>query len=100
MSHPVRRPRKTRSQWQAIITEFNQSHLPARTFCSDQDLAYGTFAKWRQRFAKPAQKKAEPVRLIELIQPASPKPEAKAKAKDWQVELELGNGMTLRLRTA
>jgi len=33
--------------------------------------------------------------LIELIQPASPKPEAEY----WQVELELGNGMTLRLRT-
>jgi len=33
MNHLVRRPRKTRSQWQAIITEFNQSHLPARIFC-------------------------------------------------------------------
>ncbi len=96
MSLPVRRPRKTRSQWQAIITEFNQSHLPARIFCSDHDLAYGTFAKWRQRFARPPQKKAEPSRLIELTQPVSPKPEA----EDWQVELELGNGMTLRLRTA
>jgi len=94
-NHPTRRPRKTRSQWQAIIDEFNQSHLPARIFCSDHDLAYGTFAKWRQRFAEPAQKKAEPARLIELIQPVSAKPEADY----WQVELELGNGMTLRLRT-
>lgn len=94
MSLPVRRPRKTRSQWQAIITEFNQSHLPARIFCSDHDLAYGTFAKWRQRFAKPTQEKTVKGSLIELIQPASPKPEAEY----WQVELELGNGMTLRLR--
>lgn len=95
MSLPVRRPRKTRSQWQVIITEFNQSHLPARIFCSDHDLAYGTFAKWRQRFAKPTQEKTVTGSLIELIQPASPKPEAEY----WQVELELGNGMTLRLRT-
>ena len=95
MSHPVRRPRKTRTQWLAIITEFNQSHLPARTFCTDHDLAYGTFAKWRQRFAKPTQKKAEPARLIELIQPAS----SKLEADHWQVELELGNGMILRLKT-
>ena len=71
-------------------------HLPARIFCSDHDLAYGTFAKWRQRFAKPAQKKAEPSRLIELIQPASSQP----GSEYWHVELELGNGMTLRLRTA
>lgn len=95
MSLPVRRPRKTRSQWQAIITEFNQSHLPARIFCSDHDLAYGTFAKWRQRFAQPTQEKPVKGSLIELIQPSSRKPEAEY----WQVELELGNGMTLRLRT-
>jgi len=32
MNHPTRRPRKTRLQWQAIITDFNQSHLLAREF--------------------------------------------------------------------
>lgn len=50
MSLPVRRPRKTRSQWQAIITEFNQSHLPARIFCSDHDLAYGTICQMEAAF--------------------------------------------------
>jgi len=96
MSHPIRRPRKTRSQWQAIITEFAQSPLSARTFCTDHDLAYGTFAKWRGRFAKPLQDKAEFAQLIELVQPVSSEP----GAEDWQVELALGNGMTLRLKTA
>ncbi len=96
MSQPERRPRQTRSQWQAIITEFTQSQIPARTFCSERGLAYGTFAKWRQRFANSVPIKAEPAKLIELIQPASAKPEP----DHWQVELTLGNGMTLRLRTA
>lgn len=96
MSHTTRRPRKTRSQWQDIIADFNQSHLPARIFCSDHDLAYGTFAKWRHRLAKSVQKKAEPARLIELIQPTS----NKLEADHWQVELALGNGMILRLKTA
>lgn len=96
MTQSPRRPRKTRTQWRAVITEFNQSHSPARVFCVDHDLAYGTFAKWRHRFAKPTQKKTEPSELIELIQPASPQPES----EHWHVELELGNGMTLRLRTA
>ena len=95
MNQSTRRPRKTRSQWRAIIMEFTQSDSPARVFCENHDLAYGTFAKWRHRFTKPAQQKAEPSRLIELIQPASPQPEAQY----WQVELELGNSMTLRLRT-
>lgn len=96
MSQSPRRPRKTRTQWQEIISAFNQSHLPARAFCAEHDIAYGTFAKWRHRFAKPTRKKAEPSRLIELIQPESPQPES----GNWHVELELGNGMILRLRTA
>ena len=95
MNQSHRRPRKTRSQWQEIITEFTLSDSPARVFCADHDLAYGTFAKWRYRFTKPIQKKTEPSRLIELIQPASPQPESEY----WHVELELGNGMTLRVRT-
>lgn len=96
MTQSPRRPRKTRTQWRSIISAFNQSHSPARVFCTDHDLAYGTFAKWRHRFAKPTQKKIESSDLIELIQPTSPQPEPEY----WQVELELGNGMTLRLRTA
>ena len=96
MTQSPRRPRKIRSQWRAIISEFNQSHSPARVFCTDHDLAYGTFAKWRHHFAKPSEKKIEPPGLIELIQPASSQP----GSEYWHVELELGNGMTLRLRTA
>ncbi|MCP3688955.1 MAG: hypothetical protein GY784_11115 [Gammaproteobacteria bacterium] len=96
MNHSTRRPRKTRSQWQDIITDFNHSHLPARTFCSNHDLAYGTFAKWRNRLAKPSQNKTKPAKLIELIQPTS----SQSVTDNWHVELELGNGMTLRLKTA
>ncbi len=96
MNHPARRARQTHSQWQAIITEFNQSHLPAQTFCTDHDLSYGTFAKWRRRFTNSKQQKTEPAKLIELIQPVS----TDAKADQWQVALELGNNITLRLRIA
>ena len=91
-----RRPRKTKSQWQAIMAGFHQSNLSARAYCQEQGVAYGTFAKWRQRLATPDHPENRS-NLIELISPA---PVAQARPDHWQVELELGNGMTLRVRTA
>ena len=96
MSKTQRQPRKTKAQWQAIVTDFHQSNLPSREYCQEQGLAYGTFAKWRQRLAKEAHQEKAP-NVIELIAPASV---AQSKPDDWQVELSLGNGMTLRVRTA
>jgi hypothetical protein len=96
MTQSQRRPRKTKAQWQAILAVFHQSDLSASAYCQEQGLAYGTFAKWRQRLAQVAhpEKTAE---LIELISPASV---AESKSGNWQVELELGNGMTLRVSAA
>lgn len=96
MTQSQRRPRKTKTQWQAILADFHQSNLSASAYCQEQGLAYGTFAKWRQRLAQvePAEKTAE---LIELM---SPVPVAPSKPGHWQVELELGNGMTLRVSAA
>lgn len=96
MSKIQRQPRKTKAQWQAIVADFHQSNLPSKEYCEEQGLAYGTFAKWRQRLAKKAHQ-TEVSKVIELI---APEPVAQSKPEDWQVELALGNGMTLRVRTA
>lgn len=96
MSKIRRQPRKTKSQWQAIIADFHQCSLPSRDYCHEQGLAYGTFAKWRQRLTKEAHQGKAP-NIIELV---APEPVAQSKPDNWQVELALGNGMTLRVRTA
>ncbi len=95
MTQRQKRPRKTKSQWQAVMAGFHQSNLSARAYCQEQGLAYGTFTKWRQRLAAPSTLESRS-NLIELISPA---PAVQIKPDHWQVELELGNGMTLRVRT-
>jgi len=94
MSTGPRRPRKTRKQWEAIMADFQHSPLSLRDFCQDQNLAIGTFSKWRQRLSKPSPKPVSP--LLELIPPTQAVP---SEPDTWQVELALGNGMTLRIRT-
>ncbi len=95
MSTGQRRPRKTKKQWEAILADFQHCHLSSKAYCRDKDLAYGTFAKWQQRLAKPCTpKQASP--LVELIPPTQA---IQSEADSWQVELALGNGMILRLRS-
>lgn len=95
MTKPQRRPRKTQKQWKAIMDDFERSPLSSKAYCDDKDLAYGTFSKWRRRLAKPGiPKQASP--LVELTLPAQA---IQSASDNWQVELALGNGMTLRLRT-
>jgi len=94
MSTGQRRPRKTKKQWEAIMADFQHCNLSSKAYCDDKDLAYGTFSKWRQRLAKPgAPKQASP--LVELTLPTQAIP---SEPDNWQVELALGNGMTLRLK--
>jgi len=95
MRKSQRQPRKSHAQWQQILSDFNQTDLPANVYCKEHNLAYGTFAKWRQRLTRHEQA-TDRRSLVELIAPTS----SSSKPEQWQVELELGNGMTLRLRTA
>ncbi len=80
-----RRPRKTKAQWQAILAAFHQSNLSASTYCQEQGLAYGTFAKWRQRLAQVRVGHTE--KAADLIELMSPAPVVPPKPGDWQVEL-------------
>ena len=83
-----RRPRRDRGDWQSLVDAFERSNLDLHTFCNEQAVNPGRLAFWRRRL------KLSPV--VEL--PASvqqPLPERKS----WEVELTLGQDVTLRLRT-
>ena len=85
-----RRQRRTQEEWQRLIKEFDRGDLSQETFCDQHKLGYSTFKKWKRRFsASSPAADCEP--LIELIAPP-------ALSQSWDVELELGSGMTLRIR--
>jgi hypothetical protein len=83
----TRRPRRTPAQWQQIVDQQASSGLAARQFCNANDLNYAVFCKWRNKLAGIS---AAFVDVSALVAPTS--------IPAWDVELELGAGMLLRLR--
>ncbi len=95
----VRRTRVRRSaaQWQDIIHQYEQSGQTQEVFCGGQALALSTFSRWRQRLAgSPDSLPGNEAHFVEL----SPHEDllAAPSSAPWDVELQLGTAITLRLR--
>lgn len=91
-------PRLTPQQWQALVQEYAHSGMPRESFCRSRNINKHTFSYWQQKLkqnAAPAS--ARPAsHFIEVKQPPSNVPRMDA----WDVELTLGQGITLRLRVS
>lgn len=89
---------RSENEWRDIISTFEQSGQTRAGFCAEHGLGLSTFTRWRNRLrgtGSSAPARNEEAMFIEL--PTSV-PEAPAPA--WDVELELGSGVVLRLRQA
>lgn len=89
---------RSRDQWQSIVDDFSSSGLSAPKFCEQNDLPYGSFAKWRQKLLSPAaasNSEASQASFLDL----SSLPGADSK-KSWNIILKLGNGVELVLSQA
>ncbi len=97
----IRRPRVRRNteQWQDIIHRFEQSGQTRDAFCAEHALALSTFSRWRQRLralsASPPLSR-EAVSFVELS--AAEDAMDAPSSVDWDVELQLGADIVLRLR--
>ena len=86
--------RRSHEEWQRLITEQQQSGLSQRAFCREHGLALSSFRNWKQRLAA-----THPVpetgggEWLEL-----PLGLDRSTAPHWEIELDLGNGICLRLR--
>ena len=92
---PQIKSRRTQDDWSQLMTEYEAGELTQRQFCERHQLAYSTFCYWRKRLSAGAVRTelaATSVPLIEL--PVLPMPEQ----TKWRLELELGQGVVLRLK--
>jgi len=99
------RARRTAAQWRKLIERFDRSGQTRGNFCAANGLALSTFDLWRRKVGEtqaPADE-AHPeslfVELTNATEPAGPSRSA-AGTGAWEVELELGAGVVLRLRRA
>ena len=101
LSTSRRRPRvmRTQKQWKALLEEFNNSGLTKAVFCKKHRISTSSLYRWQQLFGD----KAGDADFIDVTEPLSNAPRSHpipASDNDWQVELELGCGIVLRLRTS
>ena len=95
MSERKRRyARRSRVQWSRLMAEYEASDVTQREFCAEHGVTYGTFCRWRKQLhGGPSDSPAvEP--LIELPDLSA----LTSGAGPWRAELDLGNGIVLRLR--
>jgi hypothetical protein len=79
---------RSAAEWRGIIERYRQSGMGMKEFCTQEGLTLRTFEEWyrRQRCAEPG--KGQFVEVKPPVRTAEP----------WAVEVELPNGVRLRLR--
>ncbi len=84
---PGKRIKVTRdeSEWRTLLSRHEQSGLTQREFCEREKISLTSFQKWRLRLHKPAESGAG---FVEL----------NPEVSSWDMELDLGAGVVLRLR--
>ena len=84
--------RRTALQWKRIIAAQSASGQGQAAYCRRHRIAYSSFCRWKRALAETsvAARELQPVDFIELA--------AAPVAARWEVELELGEGVYLRLR--
>jgi len=105
----MRRARRSEAQWRALVASFELGDETRRAFCARHRVARSTFDWWRKRVRGPAavsrgvtraaavQRPRAPV-FVELAPAAAGVIGSPAGATGWDLELELGAGLVLRLR--
>lgn len=90
------------AEWQQIMDNYHLSGLNQKTFCQQEGLAMSTFSKWRKQLGLARSKPVPPAAIADFqpLMPADTAPTTTHDSADWEVELVLGSGMTLRIRSS
>ena len=88
-----RRRRRTANKWEKLVSRFEQGVQTRRDFCLSQGVSLSTFDLWRRKLRGKTARPDESM-FVEVSQ-AEP-----TEVTSWDVELELGGGVILRVRSA
>lgn len=99
MTHP-RAARKSLTEWQALVSQYESSGLSVSEFCTTHKIGYVSFCRWRKRIqeASDDQGNREAEAFVNLADFEGAKSEASHGS--WNITLNLGNGIQLTLSQA
>jgi hypothetical protein len=75
-------------EWSSLITQYRQSGLGMQAFCEQERLTLRTFENWYRRVRRSETGKGQ---FVEV-------PAPQEVSRPWAVEVELPNGVRLRVR--
>ena len=93
MNGSSRYRRRTANEWEKLFSRFEQGVQTRKSFCLSQGVSLSTFDLWRRKLRGETAQQDESM-FVEVSQ-AEP-----TGASLWDVELELGGGVILRVRNA
>lgn len=85
--------RRTREQWQSLINEQQQSGFTQAQFCQQNKLAVSSFCNWKRRLSENTEDKQRVEDRTWLSLPE----QLFSSSGNWNIELDLGGGICLRL---
>jgi hypothetical protein len=89
---------RTAAQWKSLLDECQASDLSKTDFCKRNKISTGSLHKWQKYFDKlSVDTGAEFIDITEPLCQEKPTPSLNTHSHHWQVELELGSGMVLRI---
>ncbi len=95
---PKTRTQRTQNEWKSLVDSFATSGLTKTAFCKKQGIATSCLYRWQKVFAG----QSPSADFVDITAPVSTAPPSLPHVDGnprWQVELELGAGMVLRVRT-
>lgn len=83
---------RSREEWEQLVAAYEARAVSRRAFCAEAGVSATSLDYWRRKFKG---KSSGSGGFIEVSAPSSF--DAGGTARHWDVELELGEGMVLRL---
>ena len=87
----VRRVRRSEVEWRELFTRFDESDQTRERFCAEQGVVLSSFIRWWKKLRQSPRSQAAVVQgpvFVELTSEHEPR---------WDLELQLGAGVVLRL---
>ena len=94
----MRQPRRSRDDWASLISEQAESGLSQRAFCESRHLSVSTFCNAKRRAAAAVTDEAPGVG-DDFVPVVFDTEASVPTAQRWSIELALGSGVVLRIRS-
>lgn len=86
---------RTAKQWHQLVGEFDPSQQTINAYCKANKIGTSSFYKWKAKLGLPEPIEKEEMPTFIPIQTQSPS--NTQQTPEWDLELELGHGIVLRL---